>query len=70
MKNHNFDILIDDTDENLSSKIKKFNLRIPNQIIIGKTSMIKKLNLKKLIKNQFLFLDEIINKINNQKKID
>ena len=28
LKNHNFDILIDDTDENLSSKIKKFNLLV------------------------------------------
>ena len=34
---NNLDVLIDDTDENLSSKIKKFNLLgIPFQIIIGK----------------------------------
>ena len=33
-KKNNLDVLIDDTDENLSSKIKKFNLLgIPYQII-------------------------------------
>ena len=36
---NNIDTIIDDTDENLSSKIKKFNLiGIPYQIIIGKKS--------------------------------
>ena len=36
---NNIDVIIDDTDENLSSKIKKFNLiGIPYQIIIGKKS--------------------------------
>ena len=35
----NIDIIIDDTDENFSSKIKKFNLiGIPFQIMIGKKS--------------------------------
>ena len=35
----NIDTIIDDTDENLSSKIKKFNLiGVPYQIIIGKKS--------------------------------
>ena len=72
LKNHNFDILIDDTDENLSSKIKKFNLLgIPNQIIIGKNFNDKKIEFKEINKEPiFISLDEIINKINNQKKID
>ena len=36
-ENNNIDTIIDDTDENLSSKIKKFNLiGVPYQIIIGK----------------------------------
>ena len=35
----NIDAIIDDTDENLSSKIKKFNLiGVPYQIIMGKKS--------------------------------
>ena len=48
-KKNNLDVLIiDDTDENLSSKIKKFNLLgIPYQIIIGKNLKEKNLNLKK-----------------------
>ena len=38
-KKNNIDTIIDDTDENLSSKIKKFNLiGVPYQIIIGKKS--------------------------------
>jgi prolyl-tRNA synthetase len=36
---NNIDTIIDDMDENLSSKIKKFNLiGVPYQIIIGKNS--------------------------------
>ena len=39
LEKHNIDTIIDDTDENLSSKIKKFNLiGAPYQIIIGKQS--------------------------------
>ena len=38
-ENNNIDTIIDDTDENLSSKIKKFNLiGVPYQVIIGKKS--------------------------------
>ena len=37
LKSKNIDVIIDDTDENISAKIKKFNLiGIPYQIIIGK----------------------------------
>ena len=39
LNKHNIDVIIDDTDENLSSKIKKMNLiGSPYQIIIGKKS--------------------------------
>jgi prolyl-tRNA synthetase len=38
-KKNNIDVIIDDMDENLSSKIKKFNLiGVPYQVIIGKKS--------------------------------
>ena len=38
-ESNNIDTIIDDMDENLSSKIKKFNLiGVPYQIIIGKKS--------------------------------
>ena len=37
LKSKNIDVIIDDTDENISAKIKKFNLiGIPYQLIIGK----------------------------------
>ena len=36
LKSKNIDAIIDDTDENISAKIKKFNLiGIPYQLIIG-----------------------------------
>ena len=39
-KNKKIDVIIDDTDENFSSKIKKFNLiGVPYQIIFGKKSV-------------------------------
>ncbi len=39
LNNNNIDTIIDDTDENFSSKIKKFNLiGVPYQILLGKKS--------------------------------
>ena len=39
LKSKNIDAIIDDTDENISAKIKKFNLiGIPYQLIIGKNT--------------------------------
>jgi len=36
LKSKNIDVIIDDTEENISAKIKKFNLiGIPYQLIIG-----------------------------------
>jgi prolyl-tRNA synthetase len=57
----NIDTIIDDTDENLSSKIKKFNLiGIPYQIIIGKKSEANLYEFKEIGKEtQNLSLDQI-----------
>tara|TARA_X000001036_G_scaffold175352_1_gene165948 strand:+ start:1550 stop:2878 length:1329 start_codon:yes stop_codon:yes gene_type:complete len=39
LKKNNIDVILDDTDENISSKIKKFNLiGVPYQVILGKKS--------------------------------
>ncbi len=69
LKKNNLDVLIDDSDENLSSKIKKFNLLgIPYQIIIGKNFNENKIEFKE-VKNEpiFISLDKIINIIKNKK---
>jgi len=69
LKKNNLDILIDDTDENISSKIKKFNLLgIPYQIIIGKNFNEQKIEFKEIQKDPvFISLDEIIKIIKNKK---
>ena len=69
LKKKNIDVLIDDTDENLSSKIKKFNLLgIPFQIIIGKNFNEQKIEFKEINKEPvFISLEEIIKIINNKK---
>ena len=66
---NNIDVIIDDTDENLSSKMKKFNLLgIPYQIIIGKNFNEKKIEFKEVDKDPiFISLDEIIKIIKNKK---
>ncbi len=69
LKKNNLDVLIDDTDENLSSKIKKFNLLgIPYQIIIGKNFNEKKIEFKEIGKDPiFIPLEEVIKIIKNKK---
>ena len=69
LKKNDLDVLIDDTDENISSKIKKFNLLgIPYQIIIGKNFNEHKIEFKEINKEPiFISLDKII-KILNKKK--
>ena len=69
LKKNNLDVLIDDTDENLSSKIKKFNLLgIPYQIIIGKNFNEQKIEFKEInTEPVFISLNEIIKKIKNKK---
>ncbi len=71
-KNKNIDVIIDDTDENFSSKIKKFNLiGIPFQIMIGKKSEAEKYEFKEIGKDsKNLTIEEIAKIIINQKKIN
>ncbi len=66
---NNIDSIIDDTDENLSSKIKKMNLiGAPFQIIIGKQTEGELLEFKEIDKEtQKIGLGEIIKIIKEQK---
>jgi len=67
---NNIDTIIDDMDENLSSKIKKFNLiGVPYQIIIGKKSEGDLFEFKEIGKDpQNLTLDQITKILTKQKK--
>ena len=69
MKNNNIDTIIDDTDENFSSKIKKMNLiGAPYQIIIGKQSDADLIEFKEVGKEtQKIKLVEIIKKLQEEK---
>ena len=71
-KSNKIDVIIDDTDENFSSKIKKFNLiGIPFQILIGKKSDGDKYEFKEIGKeSKNLSIEEIAKIIINQKKIN
>tara|TARA_Y100000590_G_scaffold428268_1_gene539373 strand:- start:78 stop:938 length:861 start_codon:yes stop_codon:yes gene_type:complete len=66
------DVLFDDTDENLSSKFKKFDLiGIPHQIILGSKSTEDKFEFKEINgETNSLPLDEIKNKLLNKKNIN
>ena len=65
----NIDVLLDDTDENLSAKFKKFDLiGIPFQIILGSKSSDYKFEFKELNnKTEALSLEEIKNKLLNKR---
>ena len=69
---HNIDAIIDDTDENFSSKIKKMNLiGAPYQIVIGKKSEGDLLEFKETGgETQNLSLDKIIEIITKQKVLN
>ena len=69
-KKHNIEAIIDDTDENFSSKIKKMNLiGSPFQIIIGKQTDGELLEFKETGKEtQKIKLIEIIKIIKEQKE--
>ena len=64
------EVILDDTDENFSSKIKKFNLiGIPFQIMIGNKTEENIFEFKELNENtQNISLEEIIKIIKNKKK--
>ena len=72
LKAKEIDFIIDDTDENFSSKIKKFNLiGIPYQIILGNKSEGNKLEFQEIGKDKKIILIEEIEKIIlENKKID
>jgi prolyl-tRNA synthetase len=69
LEKNNIDAIIDDTDENFSSKIKKMNLiGAPYQIIIGKQTEGELLEFKETGKeSQKLKLKDIIKLITEQK---
>ncbi len=70
LKKNNIDVLFDDTEENLSSKFKKFDLiGIPYQIILGSKSTNEKYEFKEIDKDsETLTIEEIKNKILNKRK--
>ena len=70
LQKNNIDTMIEDTDENISSKIKKMNLiGVPFQIIIGKQSEGNKLEFKDVEgETQMIELKDIIKIINKQKE--
>ena len=69
LKSNNIDAIIDDTDENISAKIKKFNLiGIPYQLIIGKKSEGDYFEFKEIGKeSQNLKIEVIVSQINKLK---
>ena len=69
LKEKNIDVILDDTEENFSSKLKKFNLiGIPYQILIGKKFDGNLLEFKEIGKEtQHLSLNQISDLIIKQK---
>ena len=69
LTNNGIDVLLDDTEENLSAKFKKFDLiGIPYQIVLGSKSYDDKFEFKEINdKTQILSLLEIKNKLINNK---
>ena len=72
LKKNNIDVLLDDTNEHLSAKFKKFDLiGIPYQIILGSKSANDKLEFKNVNgKTESLTLEEIKNKILNSRNLN
>ena len=69
LKKNNIEAIIDDEDENLSSKIKKFNLiGIPYQIILGKNSESDKIEFREVGKDSDTYSIEKILEILKSKK--
>ena len=69
LKSRNIDAIVDDTEENISAKIKKFNLiGIPFQLIIGKNTEGDLFEFKEVGgETQKLKIDEIASQINKAK---
>ena len=70
LKRKNISSIIDDTDENFSAKIKKFNLiGIPYQILIGKKAEGDLFEFKEIGKDsENLKIEKIAEIINSKKK--
>ena len=70
LNNKNIDSIIDDTDENFSSKMKKFNLiGVPYQILLGKKSEGNFLEFRELGKDpQNLSIEQITKFLTEQKE--
>ena len=70
LKKNNIDVLLDDNDENISSKLKKFDLiGVPYQIILGKNSEQDLLEFKEIDKEaKQLSINEIIKILTTKKK--
>ena len=70
LNNKNIDSIIDDTDENFSSKMKKFNLiGVPYQILLGKKSDGNLLEFREIGKDsQSLSIEEITKFLTKQKE--
>ena len=69
LKKNNIEAIIDDEDENLSSKIKKFNLiGIPYQIILGKNSESDRIEFREVGKDSDTYSIEKILEILKSKK--
>ena len=66
------DVMLDDTDEHLSAKFKKFDLiGIPYQIILGSKSIDEKIEFKEVNgKTHSLSLEEIKNKLLNKRNLN
>ena len=69
---NNIDVLLDDTEENLSVKFKKFDLiGVPYQIILGSKSTNDKFEFKEVEgKTETLSLEEIKNKLLNKRNLN
>ena len=70
LKNKNIDVILDDTDENFSSKMKKFNLiGVPYQILLGKKSYGDWIEFVETGKDsQSLSLEQIVKVLTEQKE--
>ena len=69
LKSNNLDAIIDDTEENLSTKIKNFNLiGIPYQIIIGNKTEAENYEFKEIgEESKKIKIEKIVEIINNKK---
>ncbi len=70
LKKNNIDVLLDDSDESLSAKLKKFELMgIPYQVIVGEKSKEDLFEFKEIDKeSENLTIAKIVNKVISEKK--